>query len=284
MRLPGIPRRARRNVSRTARRPVGVAPPARTAPAEPSAPPSAAARRRRRVVAVAVLALLALVPLSFAARKLAQHPAFAVRSVHVKGAERVAAEDVLELAGVAAGQPWAGLDARAVELRLEGHPWVARAHVRRPWPGRVNLCIQECRPVARVEIGGRIYGLCEDLRVVPSGDPELPLIRSRGREKTDPDALARGLDWVELLRRAEIAGAEPVQVDVHQGEGDRVALPKRGFTASVDETIPVRLAARNVLAFLETLDEEGGSRGTLRLISGDTGVWRAAGGRRAKSG
>ena len=208
---------------------------------------------------------------------------FAVHSVTVKGAERVDPKELLALAAVETGTPWFGLDRRGIEFRLESHPWVRHARVLCPWPGCVSLSIQECKPVARVEIAGRVYGLCEDLRVVPAGDPELPLIRGRGKEKTDPDALARGLDWVAALRKAKIAGAEAVRLDVTQGKGDQVVLPERGFTAAVDETIPVSLAARNILAFLETLDEEGGSRGTLRLISSGTGVWRAAGGRRVKA-
>lgn len=278
-------RRPRRNVARTPAR-AQVAPRVRLAPAEPAVPLSPEARHRRRLVVAGVLVLLALIPLGYAAQRLARLPAFAVRAVVVKGAERVDAADLLELAAVEPGMPWFALDRRAVELRLESHPWVERAHVRRPWPGRVNLCVQECDPVARVEIAGRTYGLCEDLRVVPAGAPELPLVRTRskGREKTDPDALNRALDWVEVLRKARIAGDEPVLLEVAQGEGDRVVLPKRGFTVSVDEAIPVSLAARNVFAFLETLDEEGGSRGTLRLISSSTAVWRAAGGRRAKTG
>ena len=239
------------------------------AAADPSRP-----AQLRRLLLPAVIVLIAAIPLSLGFRRLAVVPAFAVRHVSVKGAKHFPEDEARRLAGIEPGQPWLLVDRRAAELRLESHPWIEHARVLRPWPGFVRLSISECAPVARVEIAGRTYGLCQDLRVVPSGDEILPRIRGRGREKTDPDALARGLDYVAALRRAGIAGKEPVELEVNQGDGDRIVLPQRGFTATVDEQIPVRLAVRNVRAFLETLDEEGGSRGTLRLVSGDTAVWR----------
>ena len=51
---------------------------------------------------------------------------------------------------------------------------------------------------------------------------------------------------------------------------------KRGFAATVEGPVPPDSAARNVAAFLETLDGTGSARGTLRVISESTAVWRAA--------
>lgn len=257
---------------------------------EPSEPVTSTAlprlgdRGTLRTVWLAALIAVSLIPLGFVARKLAAQPFFAVRHVSVHGATHVSDDEARRLAGIEPGMAWLLFDRRSAERRLESHPWIEHARVLRPWPGRVRLSIRECEPVARVEVAGRTYGLCDDLRIVPAGDEALPLLRGHGREKTDPDALARGIDYVAALRKAGIAGRERVELDVTQGTGDRVVLPDRGFTATVDERIPVSVAVRNVRAFLETLDEEGGSRGTLRLVSGDTAVWRGAAGRPQAAG
>jgi len=204
--------------------------------------------------------------------RLVVHPAFAVREVRVVGTGRTSPEELRGLADIAAGDPWLALDAAAVETRLTAHPWVARARVRRPWPGRVVLRVDECVPIARVEIAGRLYGLCEDLRVVPGADPGLPLFSLAGK-RVDPEDLARGVAYSESLDRHGVAGPLRVRLD---READRIELPERGFTATVEGHVPAERVAGNIAAFLEKLDAEGASRGTLRIISEGTAVWKAA--------
>jgi hypothetical protein len=154
---------------------------------------------------------------------------------------------------------------------------VDRVRVRRLWPGKVRIDVRECRPVARVEIAGRTYGLCEDLRIVPArgeADGTLPLVRAEGR-RADPVALARALDYLRGLAEAGVEEPGRLEVTVAPGEPDRIRLG-RGFAATVEGPVAPELAARNVAAFLETLDGTGAARGTLRVISESTAVWRAA--------
>ncbi|MCA9752515.1 MAG: FtsQ-type POTRA domain-containing protein [Gemmatimonadetes bacterium] len=204
--------------------------------------------------------------------RLVAHPRFAVRTVEIEGTARTSPEDLRDLADVHPGDPWLALDADAVELRVTGHPWVAAAHVRRPWPGKVVVQVEECHPIARVQIAGRLYGLCEDLRVVPGADPALPLLSLEGR-KIDPDLLSRAVAYTEELQRRGLA--EPLEVRVGPAT-DHIELTARGFEAAIDPVIPPALVARNITSFLEKLDAEGASRGTLRLISDGTAVWKAA--------
>jgi hypothetical protein len=204
--------------------------------------------------------------------RLVVHPAFAVSEVRVVGAGRTSPEELVELADIASGDPWLAFDGAAVEARLCGHPWVARARVRRPWPGRVVLRVEECVPIARVEIAGRLYGLCEDLRIVPGADSGLPLLSLAGK-KLDPDDLARGVAYSESLGRRGVTGPLRVRLD---RKADRIELPERGFVASVEGRVSAERVAGNIAAFLEKLDAEGASRGTLRIISAGTAVWKAA--------
>ena len=206
-----------------------------------------------------------------AVERMVVHPALAVDEVRVVGTARTSPEELVELADIAAGDPWLALDAAAVEMRLCAHPWVARARVRRPWPGRVVLRVEECVPIARVEIAGRLYGLCEDLRIVPSADSGLPLLSLVGK-RVDPDDLARGVAYSEFLERYGVD--EPLRMTLDR-RTDRIELPERGFVATVEGRVPAEQVAGNVAAFLEKLDAEGASRGTLRIISGSTAVWKA---------
>jgi len=211
-------------------------------------------------------------------RALVASPSLVVREVTVRGAEFADPEAVAQLAAVHAGESWLGLDRRAAERRARAHPQVERVRVRRPWIGKVRIDVKECVPVARVEIGGRQYGLCDDLRVIPGrgeADEGLPLLRTGGR-RADPETLERGLEYLRGLRTAGVPGEERLEVTVTPGEPDRIRFVKRGFAATVEGPLSPDSAARNVAAFLETLDETGSARGTLRVISESTAVWRAA--------
>lgn len=232
--------------------------------------------RRRTWVAAGALAVAA--GFALAARvgvdRLAAQPWLAVRSVRVVGVSRADADELLVRAGVLAGDRWIGLPVEEVQFRLEGHPWVRRASVQRPWPGVVRLHIAERAPLARVRVKGVAYGVADDLRILPRlapADSLLPEIRG----ELDDGALLRGLAYAEALRDAGIAGREPLELAISGEPPDRIDLPRRGFSARIEPPMEPRDAVRNVAAFLETLDGEGEFRGTLRLISPETAVWRA---------
>jgi hypothetical protein len=269
-----------------------VAPRRRLAAAAVPAPAPRAPRRlprigaRLRWIATGALFFAAIAALGAGAmtRRLAVHPAFAIRAVTVSGEEHVSDAALLELAGIEVGSSWLTLDRPAIERRMESHPWVRRARLHRPWPGRVRLAIDEFEPVARVEIAHRVYGICAGLQIVPSAADSLPLLRARGRVVADPDALWRGLAYVAALRKVGLLPGQRVELELSDSSGDRLVLPERGFSALVDGTISAPLAVKDVAVFLERLDAEGGSRGTLRLVSGGTGVWRATSGRPSRAG
>lgn len=209
--------------------------------------------------------------------RLVAHPAMAIREVRVEGAVQADVAQIRALADVVEGDPWLAVDPDRIKFRLEAHPWVRRARVQRPWPGQVRVRIEECVPVARIRVDQRSYGLCGDLRVVPLPDETdgLPEIRDFGSGSgADEEWLARGLAYLEALRDTGVV--EPVRLDLRRDGADWIVLPDRGFEAEVDGRIPAPRAARNVSAFLERLDGEGGSRGTLRLIAEGTAVWKGA--------
>ena len=63
--------------------------------------------------------------------------------------ERVAQNEIEVLVGDITSGGFISLDLAIVRERLEAHPWIASASVRREWPDRLQLSIVEEEPIAR---------------------------------------------------------------------------------------------------------------------------------------
>jgi cell division protein FtsQ len=94
---------------------------------------------------------LALVVLLYGALQLASRsPVFALREVLVRGALVQTSRGEIEraVAGAAAGNFFAA-DLAALRAALESLPWVRRAEVRRVWPDRIEVALEEHVALAR---------------------------------------------------------------------------------------------------------------------------------------
>ncbi len=111
-------------------------------------------RQRRRRLAAA-LGALAVTSTGWG---LALSPMLDVDRVVLRGAA-VSGDAVLaDVAGIDPGQAMATLDLEAAQVALEGSPWVARATVRRSWPGTVVISVSERTPVAAVRVADTTTG------------------------------------------------------------------------------------------------------------------------------
>ncbi|HEY8393957.1 MAG TPA: FtsQ-type POTRA domain-containing protein [Thermaerobacter sp.] len=104
-------------------------------------------RERRRRLRGAALSLLLAAALT-AGYLFMRSPLFAVDHVRVKGFERLTPEEIRDLAAIPAGTLIWRLSPDAVARRVESHPRVAGAVVRREWPRGLVIEIRERRPVA----------------------------------------------------------------------------------------------------------------------------------------
>jgi len=129
-----------------------------------------------------------------ALRALVRSPAFPLRAIQVSGdARHVGYEDVAKaLDGRLAGTFFT-VDLDAIRGFFESIAWVRRAEVRRRWPDRLEIAIEEHRPFAR-------WGSLADARLVNvqgelfSGrtDAELPVLGGpTGSEREVAKAFAR---------------------------------------------------------------------------------------------
>jgi cell division protein FtsQ len=193
---------------------------------------NAVLRRWRLGLALAVV--LGLAAAGWMARapigaRLRNHPYFVVSQISVHGVgPALTPDDVTAWLGFNAHTTvWEASPGR-VRARLEAHPYIATAAVRRIFPGRLEIVVREREPQAiavldqlyYVDRSGAVFG---PLR---ADDPRnLPIVTG-----LDPDAAVGARNWMlrralRLLRRCERAATPPtcagplseVHVDARDG-------------------------------------------------------------------
>lgn len=79
-------------------------------------------------------------------------------------------------------------DLRLLEQRLEQHPWVAQARIRRVWPRSLRVAIVEQSPMAYWAGGGLLNP--QGMRFMPEPEPDLDLVRIAGEAGREPQLAA----------------------------------------------------------------------------------------------
>lgn len=78
---------------------------------------------------------------------------FESKAVVIKGAYRLSKKDIMEQAQVKMGANILSVNLTLAKNRLQAHPWIASASVRREFPDTVIIEIKEHRPIAVVDMG-----------------------------------------------------------------------------------------------------------------------------------
>ncbi len=215
-------------------------------------------RRRLRVL----LSIVGIVVVTVAAWGVTRSPLLDLDHVRIagEGSAELSADRIAEIeaaAALEAGTPLFDLDPAEVESAILDLPWVARAEVRRDWPGTVRLTVAEREAVAVLGTTGGGLGLvdAQGVRIgsAPS-DTTLPLLALAasvplGEVETDAlPGVAVAMAIPEDLR----VWIEAVTVDADAPGGPMVGLDLIG-TAEVElgsvDLIDDKLAA--VRAILE---------------------------------
>ena len=170
-------------------------------------------------------------------RAITSHRYFALTSVEVEGNRRLDRREVLQWAGVSEGHSVWDAAPGLVGMRLLSHPWIQLARVRREFPNRLMITVQERRPVAivlsdglrYVDRSGRVLGPLRD-----DDSRDFPIISGLdGAEVTDFTGIGlhRALQLVRWCTRANsLDSVSEIHVDRQRGV---TVFPRRTAVAVV---------------------------------------------------
>jgi cell division protein FtsQ len=180
-----------------------------------------------------VAAVLALV----IAWKLAgRQPAFELREIVVGGAlAHVTRGDIEDAVRRELKGNFFTLDAAAVSVSFQKLPWVRRASVRRQWPDRLEVTLEEHVPLARWTRGALVSTQGEVFRA--GYDGELPVFAG-------PEGTAReiAIQYRYFQKTLETIGETPVWVEVSPRRAWKLRLASGVTLALGREQVEARLA------------------------------------------
>ena len=179
---------------------------------------------------------------------------FRIGEVSVTGRRQIAEKEVLALAGVSERTSLLFFDVEAARGRLKASPWIAEASVRKLYPGRLQIEIEEREGFALWQKDAKVFVIAVDGTVLaPLSDRRfaaLPLVVGPGAEKKAKDFLAV-LDRHPAIR-------DQVRASILVGE--------RRWNLKLKNGLDIRLPEANLDRGLETL---AGLDETKKLLSRD---------------
>jgi cell division protein FtsQ len=138
-------------------------------------------------------------PLAIAAVSLREFmldsPYFSVSEIQVRGADKVKGDEVIAMAGLRRGMSIWNVDLTTIEKKIGRHPWVRRVFVRREFPRRVVIDVEERTPKAIVAMR-KLYYVDSDgvlfKEVGPGENVNFPFLTGlRPEQLTAPDPATR---------------------------------------------------------------------------------------------
>lgn len=137
----------------------------------------------------------------------------AAKNITVTGTGYLSADEIRVAANISSDEPLVRLDVGAVRNRVAALAPVRGVAVRRVWPDRVRIDVDEREPVAVIDIAGQIRGIDAQgvvFRSYPSKPRNLPLVQAGSGARDEaiaesaevvsamPESLARRIDHVEV--------------------------------------------------------------------------------------
>ena len=158
---------------------------------------------------------------------------FRVNDVHVEGATREAAADILRASGLQRNEPILGVDLAALRGRIEQVGWVKSARVVRLLPDAVVISVVQRDAAAVWQHDGRSLVVDAQGRPIPEANSaefaELPLVVGEGANLAAPQILPMIRTRPRLLQRLEaLVRVDDRRWDLRLKDGGLIQLPATG--------------------------------------------------------
>jgi len=237
-------------------------------------PKPSRARLRRIAWITAGLLAVGFTGVAFASAYtwLTRSPLFTVRTVDMNRCSNVSLEEVWAIVrGDGSGILWS-IPAKEVARRLSGHPWVRSVSVRKSFPDRLVVRIQERTPVAMVNLDV-LYYLDEEGRPfkrLTAYDPKsLAIVTGFSRGdllRKDPVTVRDLRKTLDLLRSVEAGALRQNVSEIHfdAQDGYTVVTRDAGLQLKVG-TMDVKEAVRRIEAAMPRISGMSRSSGIADL-------------------
>ena len=180
-----------------------------------------------------------------------------VGNVIVDGRAETETTEIGRMLGIKRGDLMLYVDVDEARARLEALPWVESAEVRRIWPGRIHVKINERKPVARWQIDGETFVIDLKGQKIDGERAEqfsgLPLLVGKGAGEAASSyfaLVATQPDFKSFVKAAVRVGER--RWDLQLANGVEVRLPEEGAEAALAELVKLdreeRILARDIKA------------------------------------
>ena len=222
-------------------------------------------RGRSRLWLAAVMALLCLLAATLyrwrdsiktgvvsARAFIVDSPYFYVREIQVRGGNKVGGSEIVAMAGLKHGMNIWKIDPAAIESKIAKHPWVRHVLVRREFPRRVVIEVEERKPKAIVALGKLYYVDADGVVFKEVGEGEnvkFPLLTGlRPEELTAPgQAIRRRIQDAIQLGELMVKDSHTLS-EIHFESPDRLVLYTTAYP------VALRMGSGDWEAKLQRLD------------------------------
>jgi cell division septal protein FtsQ len=179
-------------------------------------------------------------------------PYFYVREIQVRGGNKVGGSEIVAIAGLRHGMNLWKIEPAAIENKIAKHPWVRRVLVRREFPRRIVIEVEERKPRAIVAMG-RLYYVDSDgivFKEVGEGEnvefPMLTGLRPEELTAANPAIRSRIQDAIRL---GELMAKDSHSLsEIHFESSDRLVLYTTAYP------VALRMGSGDWEAKLQRLD------------------------------
>jgi len=154
---------------------------------------------------------------------------FSVREIKVTAGDKVGGSEIVATAGLSHGMSIWRVDPQEIEKKVARHPWVKQVLVRREFPRRVVIEVEE-REAKAIAALGKLYYVDRDGYIFKPVEPgertDLPMLTGlKPQDLQYPAAFATRQRIQEALRLNDLVGKEPFALSEIR------FLPREGFVA-----------------------------------------------------